>query len=264
MRISQALSIINGLFLSTNVVAFSFSPYVDLTLNVHWDHQTQQLEVMDLVTPALQHGIKAYHLCFITDSGQCQPAWGSQQTYSVASGWGSQQANLLAQHGIQTNVSFGGANGTDISSSCNQTQLVSIFKQVISTYHAGALDFDIENGTADVAKLVSALKTVQKTHPKVKLSFTLPVMPEGLTFQGKEIVKAAQQGDLKFNVNIMAMDYGPAYSGDMGQYATQAAFNLHQFLKELYPNRSATELWQQVEITPMIGVNEVATGQFTL
>ncbi len=264
MQFSQALSMLNGLLLSTNVVAFSFSPYVDLTLNTHWDSETQQMQAMDLVSPALKHGIKAYHLAFITDSGQCHPAWGSQQAYSVETGWGSQQTNLLTKKGIQINVSFGGANGNDISSACNQSQLVRLFKQVITTYHANALDFDIENGSADVPKLLSALKIIHKAHPKIKLSFTLPVMPEGLTFQGKEVVKAAQKEGLEFTVNVMAMDYGPAYGGDMGQYATQAAYNVQQFLKTLYPKRSSTELWQQVEITPMIGVNDVATEHFTL
>jgi hypothetical protein len=43
MRISQMLSTLNGLFLSSNVVAATLlSPYVDFTLNTHWDSQTQQ------------------------------------------------------------------------------------------------------------------------------------------------------------------------------------------------------------------------------
>lgn len=80
MRYSRFLCLLNGMLLSSNVAAVSpyapiFSPYVDLTINTHWDSQSQDMEPMDLISPAKKLGIKAYHLAFITDSGQCQPAW---------------------------------------------------------------------------------------------------------------------------------------------------------------------------------------------
>lgn len=270
MRYSRLLSLINGLLLSSNVVAVTlpaasnFSPYVDLTLNTHWDSQTQDMEPMDLVTPAKTHNIKSYHLAFLTDSGTCQPAWGGQQAYSIDKQWGKRQTDLLSKAGVQLNVSFGGANGTDISQNCDKNQLISTFNKVIQIYHANALDFDIENGSANVTKLIGALNTVQQQHPDLKLSFTLPVMPEGLTGEGKSLVMAAKQAGLKFNVNIMAMDYGPAYSGDMGDYAIQAATSVHQFLKEIYTEQQPESLWKLIEVTPMIGVNDVNSEQFTL
>ncbi|HAT9089826.1 TPA: chitinase [Legionella pneumophila subsp. pneumophila] len=269
MRSSRFLCLLNGMLLSTNVAAFSpsapiFSPYVDLTINTHWDSQSQDMEPMDLISPAQKLGIKAYHLAFITDSGQCQPAWGAQQNYSVAKGWGKKQFDTLSREGVKLTVSFGGASGTDISYHCDKNQLINTFNQVANQYHANALDFDIENGTANIPNLLQALKLFQKEHPDVLLSFTLPVMPEGLTSVGKEIITSAATLGLHFNVNIMAMDYGPAYSGDMGDYAISAATNLHQFLQEIYPDKKPEALWQMIEVTPMIGVNDVNTEQFTL
>ena len=44
----------------------------------------------------------------------------------------------------------------------------------------------------------------------------------------------------------MAMDYGPAYKNSMGQYAIQAATNLFDFLKKLYPEKADSALWQMV------------------
>ncbi|TAL66109.1 MAG: chitinase [Legionella sp.] len=265
MRYSQILSTINGLLLSTNVIAASlFSPYVDLTLNTHWEQQTQNLEPMDLATPAQALGLKAYRLAFITDSGQCEPAWGGQQAYSLQKLWGKRQIDQLATQGTGINVSFGGANNNDISLRCDTNQLITIYNQVIEQYHADSLDFDIENGTANIAKILQALKVIQTQHPEIKISFTLPVMPEGLTSDGQNIVAAAKDAELQFHVNIMAMDYGPTYNGDMGAYAIDAATNLHVFLQTLYPNQSPEALWQMVEITPMIGVNDVSSEQFTL
>ena len=269
MKCFRLLSILNGVVLSSNVAATTlttpiFSPYVDLTTNTRWDSQTQDMQPMDLITPALTKGIKAYHLAFITDSGNCKPAWGGQQAYSIDKQWGKQQTDQLVNNGVQLTVSFGGASNNDISQQCDTNQLVNTFNQVVSTYHANALDFDIENGTADVPKLVQALKIVQQANDKVKLSFTLPVMPEGLTEEGKAILSAANDAGIKFNVNIMAMDYGPAYTGDMGDYAIEAIINLHQFLQEMYPEKIPQVLWQFIEVTPMIGVNDVNTEKFTL
>lgn len=269
MRYSRFFSLLNGLLLSSHVAAASlitpvFSPYVDLTINTHWDSQSQDMEPMDLIAPAKNLGIKSYHLAFITDSGQCQPAWGGQQTYSVAKGWGKKQFDTLSSEGVKLAVSFGGANGTDISYHCDKDQLISTFNQVINQYHANVLDFDIENGTANIPKLLQALKIFQQKHPEVSLSFTLPVMPEGLTSVGKDIVTSAATLGLHFKVNIMAMDYGPAYSGDMGDYAISAATNLHQLLHEVYPDKKEEALWQMIEVTPMIGVNDVNSEQFTL
>ncbi|KTD74661.1 chitinase [Legionella waltersii] len=269
MRWSQVLSLINGLLLSSNVASAVihqpvFSPYVDITLNTHWDSQTQDMEPMDLLGPAKQLGLKSYHAAFITDSGQCQPAWGGQQAYSVAKHWGKREFDKLAANHVNMQVSFGGASGTDLSYSCDSKQLLAVFKDVIKHYHAETLDFDIENGTANIPRIMDALQLLVQENPDIHLSFTLPVMPEGLTSVGEDIVRAAKQKGLNFHVNIMAMDYGPVYAGDMGEYAISAATQLHRFLQQLYPEQKSESIWEMVEVTPMIGVNDVNVEQFTL
>jgi hypothetical protein len=89
-------------------------------------------------------------------------------------------------------------------------------------------------------------------------------MPEGLTASGKEIINLAHQSQLNFHVNIMAMDYGPAYNGDMAEYAKLAAKNLYDFLRNLYSEKSDQVIWNMIEVTPMIGVNDVNVEKFTL
>ncbi|ASQ47072.1 chitinase [Legionella clemsonensis] len=261
------LSIFGTFFIAVAYAApaeIPFSPYADITINTHWEPETQSMEPMDLVAIAVANGLKAYHLAFITDSGSCQPAWGGQATYSIDSQWGKRLTDKLVQNGVNVAVSFGGASGTDISFNCDQKQLVDILEQVATTYQAKTLDFDIENGTADINKLMTALNVFQQKYPKIQLSFTLPTLPEGLTFQGKEILEAAKKAKLNYQVNIMAMDYGPAYSEDMGNYAIAAASALHGQLQTMYPEKQAESLWQKIIVTPMIGVNDVNTEQFTL
>ena len=55
---------------------------------------------------------------------------------------------------------------------------------------------------------MNAAKTVLANNPSVTVSFTLPVLPEGLTQDGKNMLTQAKNGGIDFLVNIMAMDYG--------------------------------------------------------
>lgn len=263
--ISQAM--LNAQTNSTKTLTSStqmpFSPYADFTINAHWDSKYQDMEPMDLVEVSRLSGVSSYHLAFITDAGSCTPAWGGQSSYSTDSGWGSHLTDSLNNNKINYTISFGGASGNDISLACTDSQLVSAYEQVITTYHPQGLDFDIENGTANVSKIMTALGTIQKNHPDLKLSFTLPVLPEGLTSSGQDVVTQAVNQQLNFAINIMAMDFGPAYTSDMGGYATQAATNLFEFIRSLYPTKTDADIWQMVEVTPMIGVNDVSTEQFS-
>jgi chitinase len=262
----KALVLLSAI-ISTPVFAnqsIHFSPYADMTINTHWDSHYQDMEPMDLAEISDKSGIKSYHLAFITDAGNCSPAWGGQASFSVNEGWGSHLTDKLHAKNIDFTISLGGASGSDLSSACKNPDLITAYEQVIKKYQPQGLDFDIENGTANVANVMTALKQVQNDYPKIKISFTLAVLPEGLVDSGKELVKQAHAAGLKFSVNIMAMDYGPAYPNDMGEYAIQAAKNLRDFLKQLYPEKSDADLWQMIEVTPMIGVNDVNVEQFTL
>lgn len=245
--------------MATGFAATPFSPYGDVTL---WNNQAGSIEGSQLASIAEQNAIKGYHLAFIVDSGNCQPSWGG--SYPLDESWAVKMAQDLKAQNVNTVVSFGGQLGNDLSASCSPHAMSDILMSVTNDYHVSGLDFDIENGTANVDTVIQALSLYQVQSPQTRLSFTLPVMPEGLTPQGLTIITKARDAGLNFNVNIMAMDYGGAYSGDMGEYAIQAATNLHQSLKTLYPNASDAELWAKIEVTPMIGLNDVTVEKFTL
>jgi hypothetical protein len=85
-----------------------------------------------------------------------------------------------------------------------------------------------------------------------------------LTASGEDIVRQAQKANLNFSINIMAMDYGSDYADNMGEYAISASNSLFNFLKTLYPQKTDAQIWKMVEVTPMIGVNDVNVEQFTL
>lgn len=235
---------------------YTYNPYHEMTINMSGGNPR------DLVQVSQTTGIQNYTLAFVIDRGSCNPAWDGQ--YTTSSQWGKSLTDRMRAAGIKYSVSFGGAAGNDISRSCSQQNLTAAYEQIITTYQPNGLDFDIENGSANVGKIMTSLKTIQLNYPNIKLSLTLPVMPEGLTSSGKSIVSQAKSAGLNFVVNIMAMDYGFSYRGDMGKYAVQAATNTFNYLKTQFPQKTDAEVWKMVGVTPMIGVNDTYGEKFTL
>ncbi|URM99969.1 hypothetical protein LUW76_39790 [Actinomadura madurae] len=126
-------------------------------------------------------------------------------------------------------------------------------------------DFDIEGAalpaTAANTRRAQAIAALQKKHPDLKVSFTLPVLPTGLTQDGVGLVENARANGVAIDaVNIMAMDYGPPSSA-MGDLAVQAATSTEAQLRTALDVPSA---WSRLAVTPMIGVNDVVTETFTV
>lgn len=230
--------------------AAGFAPYVDTSLSPAYD----------LAGTAQKTKVKDFNLAFVTSGGGCTPKWGG----AVALGDDpvARQIPALRKAGGDVRVSFGGANGSELGLVCGSAgELAAAYGKVIDTFKLTKVDFDIEGGalsdTAANTRRAQAIAQLQKKHPGLDVSFTLPVMPEGLTQDGVNLVADAKKNGVKASaVNIMAMDYGPSYSGDMGTYATQAATATQGQLKKAL-GLSDAAAWKTVALTPMIGVNDV-------
>ena len=64
-------------------------------------------------------------------------------------------------------------------------------------------------------------------------------------------------------VNVMTMNYGTSFGGNMGDYAVRAATAAQSQLKQAL-GLSDRAAWQGLGVTPMIGVNDVKGETFTL
>ncbi|MGW1090526.1 glycoside hydrolase family 18 protein [Streptomyces sp. NPDC002596] len=232
-----------------------FAPYVDTSL----------YPAYDLVGTATGTGVKEFNLAFITSGGSCAPLWGG--VTALGDDHVASQIGALRAKGGDVRVSFGGAAGSELALGCTSvTDLAAAYGKVVDTYKLTKVDFDIEGGalpdTAANSRRAQAIAQVQKSHPGLDVSFTLPVMPEGLTQPGVDLIADAKKNGVKVGaVNIMAMDYGASYSGDMGSYAIQAATATQAQIKGVL-GLSDTAAWKAVAVTPMIGVNDVSTEIF--
>ncbi|MFJ1864812.1 cellulose binding domain-containing protein [Streptomyces sp. NPDC088097] len=234
-----------------------FAPYVDTSL----------YPTYDLVDTATRTGVKEFHLAFVTGGGGCTPMWGG--VTDLASDKVAAQIGALRAKGGDVRVSFGGASGSELALNCaSADQLAAAYGKVVDQYRLTKVDFDIEGAalpdTAANARRGQAIAALQKSHPGLDVAFTLPVMPEGLTQPGVALLADAKRAGVRIDgVNIMAMDYGPAYSGNMGQYAIQAATATQAQVKGVL-GLSDAAAWRAVAVTPMIGVNDVASETFTV
>lgn len=233
----------------------AFAPYVDTSLH----------PAFDLVASAEATGVKDYNLAFVTDGGGCTPKWGG--VTDLASDAVAAQIGALRAEGGDVRVSFGGAAGSELATACSSAgALATAYGKVVDAYDLTKVDFDVEGGalpdTAANTRRAQAVAKLQEQHPGLDVSFTLPVMPEGLTQDGVNLLADAKENGVAIaTVNIMAMDYGPAYSGDMGTYAEQAATATQAQVKGVL-GLSDSAAWKAVAVTPMIGVNDVTSEIF--
>ncbi|MFD4542403.1 cellulose binding domain-containing protein [Streptomyces bauhiniae] len=235
--------------------AAGFAPYVDTSL----------YPAFDLLGTADATGVKNFNLAFVTDGGGCTPKWGGVSDLT-ADGVAAQIGDLRAKGG-DVRVSFGGASGSELATTCaSADDLAAAYGKAVDAFKLTKVDFDVEGGalpnTAANTKRAQAIAKLQAAHPGLDVSYTLPVMPEGLTQDGVNLLADAKANGVHVDgVNIMAMDYGPAYSGDMGDYAIQAATATQAQIKGVLA-LSEDDAWKTVGVTPMIGVNDVATEIF--
>lgn len=135
------------------------------------------------------------------------------------------------------------------------------------------IDFDIEAGqTAEqIESLVQRARNAQRKHKKLRFSFTVATHAasdgsrQSLNALGETILAAVRRSGLQdYTFNLMVMDYGtpePKHCVvregvcDMAASAVQAVRNVHE--KHGIP-------LQQIEVTPMIGANDVPANDFTL
>ncbi|MFE9568520.1 cellulose binding domain-containing protein [Streptomyces sp. NPDC006692] len=234
-----------------------FAPYVDTSL----------YPAYDLADTADKTGVKQFNLAFVTSGGGCAPLWGGVTDLPGDKVAG--QIGALRAKGGDVRVSFGGASGSELGLVCKSAdELAAAYGKVIDAYKLTKVDFDIEGAalpdTAANTRRAQAIAKLQQSHPGLDVSFTLPVMPEGLTQPGVDLVADAKKNGVEVSaVNVMAMDYGPSYSGDMGDYAIQAATATQAQIKGVL-GLSDGAAWKAVAVTPMIGVNDVNVETFTV
>jgi len=201
-------------------------------------------------------------------TGECgQERWGKQSGQEIADA----NVALFDNAGVDYIVSTGGQGGIF---TCATDDGMERFISRYDSKHLVGIDFDIEAGQthAQVDSLVQRIKAAQVRRPHLRYSFTIATFAasdgshKSLNREGEAILKAVRRNGLReYTLNLMVMNYGPgspavcvlhrARECDMGKSAIQAARNVHAKYGIAY---------DQIELTAMIGGNDVVTNVFTL
>ncbi len=252
--------------------AFVYSPYKHITIAMNAQTHVISTAVggtpVPLVAPepsALPPGVATVTLAFAT--GECgDETWEGLDAQMIA------DANLSAFNAAAVSyiVSTGGAEGVF---TCATDAGMERFIARYASPRLIGIDFDIEGSQTPEAidSLVARVKAAQRRHPGLRFSFTLATFAAtdgsraSLNNTGMRVMKAIRaRGLTGYYVNLMVMDYGDATAVhcvvsegrcDMGRSAIQAARNL---------NRMYGVPLARIELTPMIGVNDVVANVFTL
>ena len=250
--------------------AYRFAPYADMGA---WPQ-------FQLGPAARSTGTRYYTLAFVVSDGTCRGAWGGTQAPDDPNygPYFTQQVAALRALGGDGIVSFGGENGVELAQACSSpAAAAAAYEAIVDAYRFTHVDFDIEGGAVadpvSVARRSQALALVQQHYAALgtplTISYTLPVLPSGLTADGLNVVRSAAGAGVNLAlVNLMAMDYGdwaaPSPAGRMGAYAIQSAQSTHAQLAAIYPAKSAAQLYAMLGLTPMIGVNDASDEIFGL
>ncbi|MFJ9011128.1 chitinase [Streptomyces canus] len=209
-----------------------------------------------------------YNLAFvIADGSACTPSWNGASAIgdsSVAS-----RISALKEDGAQVRVSFGGASGKELAETCSTAaKLAAAYGKALDAAGSSLADFDVEGDAltdSDSVELRSeAIALLQEERSDLAVSFTLPVMPSGLDDDSVALLESANDKSVQVStVNIMTMNYGESYDGDMGDYAITSAKAAQAQLRDVFGTSDATA-WRAMALTSMIGTNDVDGETFTL
>ena len=232
----------------------TFAPYVDVTL---WPPY-------DIIGCANQTNQKFFTLAFLVSNQSNNLSWGGYYPLNdLSNTWFLDKITSLRAIGGDVIFSFGGATGQEISEVITDIPtLVNTYQNAINLYKMTAIDFDIEgagfSNSIAIDRRNKALFILQQQNPDLKISYTLPVLPTGLTENGINLINNIITNNVKINlVNLMTMDYGMNIA-DMSSAAISAAASVNNLLQI----KNLTNV--KVGMTNMIGVNDTPNETFSL
>jgi hypothetical protein len=238
MRKPFSFFIIITLWLAASLVARAewpakvFAPYMYAGSGDHF-----QLTRCDDMT-----GQKFFTLAFIIADRSNNPAWYGQ--IPMAENYYTNQITAIRNRGGDVIVSFGGEGGKDLALvETNAALLQTKYQSVIDHYEFTWLDFDIEgkalSNTEANQRRNTVLARLQAKNPGLIISYTLPVDPDGISDDAKNLLAdAAKKGVKVHSANLMVMFFGNKFIGkgkSEGQLGIDSAIKAYEQLQKIDP-----------------------------
>lgn len=244
---------------------FIYGPYKDITLAFDSSTRLLSTEIQGQLVPVVKVIPKEAVLSWGFAKGEC----GTETLGGFEPAVVSANIEAFGQAGVGYIISTGGEGGTF---TCGSEVGMEAFIRRYDAPGLVGIDFDIEAGQTpeQIQALVRSVKAVQKGRPQLRFSFTLATHAavdgsrRSLNALGETVLSAIRLvGLTDFRLNLMVMNYGPPEAAfcvpeadrcAMGRSALQAAENVS--IRYGVP-------YAQIELTAMLGENDVAANVFT-
>ena len=226
-----------------------FAPVVDLSANANFDLSKYSGNV----------GSARYILGYISANANNAASWGGKSPYT---GYAS-QILAIRNFGGDAIISFGGIGLTELATTTTSSRtLMNLYQNVIDAFSSTWIDFSLDsvmcNNQASVKLRNQVLRQMQSLNPNLKISYTLPVTPQGLKPESIFVLSNALElgvrvdGNFSFIlvVNVMAFNFGSGNAPNAGvsssPYAIQAATFVYSAIQTM-------GLKSKIGITVVIG-----------
>lgn len=222
-------------------------------------------------------GAKHLTMAFLQTAqrGSCTLLWNGDPGMPISSSTFGADINTIRSRGGDVIPSLGGftadSTGTELADSCNNVNsIASEFQRLITTYDVSRIDLDIEvdalNNQAGIDRRNKAIKLTQDwaaaNGRSIQFTYTLPTATTGLVDSGLNVLRNANQNNARIDfVNIMTFDYFDNQPHQMAQDTIRAANGLRNQLGQLFPGRTNAQLWNMINVTEMIGVDDFGPAE---
>jgi hypothetical protein len=225
-------------------------------------------------------GARYLTLAFLQTSrpGSCTVDWNGDPKMPVGRAYAAGIA-AVQKAGGQVVPSFGGASADsvdeEIADSCHSVaKIAAQYEKVITTYHVTRLDLDTEedslNNYAGINRRNEAIALVERwaaqAHRTVQFVYTIPTNASGIDQGGSVVLQNAVADGAKIAiVDIMTFDYYDNTPHEMADNTEGAAQQLFDRLHELYPAKTAAQLWNMIGVCEDLGVDDYGPAEtFTI
>jgi len=207
-------------------------------------------------------GQKYYTLAFVIADKEGKPAWDGRS--DMDQNLYADQITQLRSRGGDVIVSFGGEGGTEVAiAETNTAALEAKYQSVIDRYKLTWLDFDIEGKALSKVDANERRNTVladlQAKYPGLRISYTLPVDPNGVSRESRKMLADAKAKGVKvYSANVMTMDFGAHFTDGkkMSDVSIASALKAHEQCQAIDPDIL-------IGLTPMIGQNDERSEVFS-
>jgi hypothetical protein len=194
-----------------------------------------------------------------------EPAWDGATP--LAKNLYADQIDAIRKAGGDVIVSFGGEGGKELAFvEDNPLALQADYQAIMDRYKFTWLDFDIEGDSLDMKLAGNAVRNtvlaeLQKKNPGLRISFTLPVDPNGISDSAQALLKDALAKGVKiYSADVMVMFFGERFihkGKSEGQLGIDSAIKAHEQIAQIDQNI-------RIGLCPCLGKNGSTSEIFTI